>query len=218
MESERISLNLFSGVMGFIILTELLGGWLIQEKRAPFLAVIGILRIIQTGGVLALVLKTGLGLKAIGLQRGRLLHGVYRGGIWSMGFGAVTLLGFGALALLGVNPLTLFHAGFLKNGQPIVSYLLVGVVIGPVAEEILFRGVVYGFLRKWGVVFALFSSTLLFAGLHGLASGAPLTQIAGGLLFAVSYEKEENLMSPIVIHVLGNGAIFTLSVLNRFMG
>jgi membrane protease YdiL (CAAX protease family) len=33
----------------------------------------------------------------------------------------------------------------------------------------------------------------------------------GGILFAVSYEVEKNLLVPITIHSLGNLAIFTIA-------
>lgn len=218
METDRIPLNLFLGVMFFIVLTEFMGGWLIREKGISFLAVTGFLRVVQSGGVLVMVMKMSLGLKVIGLEKERLREGIYRGFLWSMGFGIVTLLGFGGLAIAGINPIRLFHAGFLKNGQNLYTYFIVGALIGPVAEEIVFRGIVYGFLRKWGVGVALFITTLLFVGVHGLGAGVPLTQIAGGILFAVAYEKEGNLLVPVIIHVLGNSAIFTLAVLNGVMG
>jgi len=41
----------------------------------------------------------------------------------------------------------------------------------------------------------------------------PLPQIVGGILFAAAYEKEKNLMVPITIHVLGNMAIFSISLI-----
>ena len=217
MASDQISLKLFLRVLGVILLTELAAGWLIQGRRSHSLYLIGLLRIFQTGGILVLLVGSGEGLDAIGLRRGTLRHGFYRGILWSMGVGVLTLLGFGILFILGQNPLTFFHAGVAKDGATIAAYLAVGVVIGPVAEEILFRGIVYGFLRKWGVLFALYSSTLLFASLHGLSSGIPLIQIVGGLLFALSYEKERSLWPPIIIHVMGNGAIFTLALINRIM-
>ena len=91
-------------------------------------------------------------------------------------------------------------------------FFLVGGVVAPVAEEILFRGLVYGFLRRWGAILAVILSTALFA-LAPPLRGLPLTQIVGGLLFASAYEMENNLLVPITIHVLGNLAIFTLSAL-----
>ena len=92
----------------------------------------------------------------------------------------------------------------------LILFFLVGGVLAPVAEEIFFRGLLYGFFRRWGAAVAVILSTALFAFAHPLQS-LPFTQIVGGLLFALSYEVEGNLLVPITIHVLGNLAIFALS-------
>ena len=55
-------------------------------------------------------------------------------------------------------------------------------------------------------------STLAFVLAHPAGSGIPLPQITGGILFALAYEKEGNLTVPITIHILGNMAIFSLSL------
>ncbi|MGD9179205.1 MAG: CPBP family intramembrane metalloprotease, partial [Desulfobacterales bacterium] len=88
-------------------------------------------------------------------------------------------------------------------------------LIGPLAEEIFFRGILYGFFRKWGVPTAILLSTLFFVLSHTHTSGSiiPVTQLIGGILFAISYEVEKNLLVPITIHCLGNLAIFTLALL-----
>jgi hypothetical protein len=42
----------------------------------------------------------------------------------------------------------------------------------------------------------------------------PITQLVGGIVFALAYEKEKNLMAPITIHCLGNLAIFSIGLLS----
>ena len=66
---------------------------------------------------------------------------------------------------------------------------------------------------RWGIPFAVLLSTLLFVMPHAPSFGSaiPITQLIGGILFAVSYEVEKNLLVPITIHCLGNLAIFTLA-------
>ena len=59
---------------------------------------------------------------------------------------------------------------------------------------------------------ALVLSTLIFVLLHPTISGFPLPQVVGGLVFAVAYEVEGNLLVPITIHALGNMAIFALAL------
>jgi hypothetical protein len=60
-----------------------------------------------------------------------------------------------------------------------------------VAEEIFFRGLIYGYLRRWGFWPALALSTLIFTLLHTGAAGILLPQIVGGLVFAAAYEIEK---------------------------
>jgi membrane protease YdiL (CAAX protease family) len=88
----------------------------------------------------------------------------------------------------------------------------VGGLIAPVAEELCFRGIVYSFFRRWGILIALVASTALFVALHTF-QGLPVVQIVGGIVFAIAYETTGNLMVPITIHCLGNITIFTLSLL-----
>jgi hypothetical protein len=102
-----------------------------------------------------------------------------------------------------------------SESNRLFNFLLVGALIGPVAEEIFFRGILYGFFRRWGIPAAVLLSTLLFILPHSQSSGLalPITQLIGGILFAVAYEIEKNLLVPITIHCLGNLAIFILSLL-----
>ena len=90
---------------------------------------------------------------------------------------------------------------------------MVGGLISPLTEEIFFRGIVYGFLRKWSAILAVLGSTIVFSMVHGITSGVSFIQVVGGLVFAIAYEVEKNLLVPITIHVLGNTAIFVLAIL-----
>ena len=89
---------------------------------------------------------------------------------------------------------------------------MVGGIISPVAEEIFFRGMLYGYFRRWGIWAALLLSTVVFVMAHAIFHRVPLPQIVGGILFALAYEKEKNLMVPMTIHVLGNLAIFAIAL------
>jgi membrane protease YdiL (CAAX protease family) len=93
-----------------------------------------------------------------------------------------------------------------------LQLFLVGGLVGPVTEELFFRGILYGYFRRWGFFPALFVSTLFFVLLHPIKALA-VTQTVGGVLFAAAYEIEGNLLVPITIHVLGNLAIFSLAFL-----
>ncbi len=169
--------------------------------------------------MLQLFLLTGIlfvtkdGLRAIGLSSSTLVKGILRGMMWSLGFGLITAMVFAAMYVAGYNPMTFFSSGNRGTLSEISLYLLAGGLVGPVVEEIFFRGYLYGFFRQWGIAFGIIASTAIFAVLHFHITGIPYIQMAGGLVFAVSYEIEKNLLVPIIIHVTGNIALYTLSLL-----
>lgn len=89
--------------------------------------------------------------------------------------------------------------------------------VGP-GEELIFRGVVQGLLRKaYGVVPAIVLSSALFGVAHYLAlSGeGKITYIAVaavlGLVLGTVYEQSKNLLVPTVIHGLWNTMLFLVS-------
>ena len=126
----------------------------------------------------------------------------------------VAFFAFVVLFVVGINGLTLIQAHLPKKPSEIILFFVIGGMVGPVAEEIFFRGMLYGFFRRWGVVVALVLSTLIFVLAHPVFPGIPVTQVVGGIVFAVAYEVEGSLMAPITIHALGNMGIFTLSLIS----
>ena len=97
----------------------------------------------------------------------------------------------------------------LPLGQ-ILVYALAAVVLAPVAEEVLFRGVLYPTLKQSGHRWlALWVTSLLFASIHfNLMAFVPLTFLA--LVLAWLYERTGNLLASILAHVLFNAVNFTL--------
>ena len=173
---------------------------------------IAVVRMAQTLAVLALaVIHTG-GLSVLGLKGRWLKPGIKTGLAWSAGFALLAGLLFLAALLAGHNLLPWVRAPLPDAASQRVLYFFVGGVVAPVAEEIFFRGVIFGYCRRWGLFAAVVISTTLFAAIHAGAA-LPVTQIVGGVVFALAYHKGRSLMAPIVIHMLGNLAIFTLSLL-----
>ena len=215
MDAERIELKPFLISIALLLLVE--GGRIVLLPRGPLnsvtpLAVIGGIRIVELTLFLAVFLLWGNGLKSIGLSREQVLPGIQKGLIWAICFGVIVSIGSGALFLLGINPLKIFRAPLPETPGALTVFFLVGGLIAPVVEEVFFRGILYGFFRKWGVLLALLLSTTLFILAH---PGPYITQAVGGIIFALAYEREGKLMVPIIIHALGNSSLFTLSLLAR---
>ncbi|MDZ7698608.1 MAG: type II CAAX endopeptidase family protein [Deltaproteobacteria bacterium] len=163
--------------------------------------------------LIVLVICLSEGLSAIGVSSTGLTRGIKRGILWSAAVGCGAFLGFGIFYVLGINLLPLIHTQVPSGGLGILLLFCVGGLVGPIAEELFFRGIVYGFLRQWGALAAVMGSTLLFVPAHpGGYNQIPAMQAIGGVLFSLSYEIEKNLLVPILIHVLGNISIFVLSL------
>ncbi len=213
METKPITLNTLLISAAALIAIELAVNAIIARGLLPFMIGQGLARIFQIIVIVVIVRRWGKGLISIGISRPTIPGGLSKGFLWSLGFGIATGFVFGILFLFGVDVLKLFQTSLPLSRISIFLFLCVGVLIAPIAEEIFFRGILYGFFRRFGVAPALMISTLIFVLLHLVRQGIPLTQIVGGLLFAVAYEVEKNLFVPIVIHCLGNLAIFSLSLI-----
>lgn len=180
-------------------------GWLsglklIAATRTLQMLAVAALATIQTGG-----------LRVIGLDGKNAPAGFKKGLVWSSLFGAMAVLLFGILWITGRDPLALIRSPLPQTARQQALFFLVGGVIAPATEEAVFRGLVFGYLRRWGTAAAIVISTALFAAFHS-GPAVPVTQIVGGLVFAAAYHQAGSLMAPIVIHGLGNLAIFSLSL------
>ena len=196
--------------LGAVILLEAAGGAAGQYTALPRLWLLAFVRLAQTAAVVALVLGRAGALAPIGLDRRSLLPGCHKGLVWSAAFAAAA--GVVLLLLLGMDrrPLAMIRSPLPSDALQQALFFFVGGIVAPVAEEVVFRGLIFGYLRRWGLAAAVLISTALFAALH--LPAIPVTQVVGGLVFAIAYHRSGSLMTPITIHVLGNLAIFTLSL------
>jgi len=210
MEAKQITIKTLAFSCAAVLLVEAV---VRGTSLGSSLAALGGARLLQIALMLRIVMLSAGGVASIGLERAEWFHGLRRGALWSLAFGAVALCAWFALHMAGVDFLAMIRMGLPQEAQTLVLLFLVGGIIAPVAEEIFFRGLIYGFFRRWGVAPALLMSTLLFVLPHAPGRGLPVTQIVGGFIFALSYEREGNLLVPITIHVLGNLAIFAISAL-----
>jgi membrane protease YdiL (CAAX protease family) len=77
-------------------------------------------------------------------------------------------------------------------------------VLGPVGEEVFFRGFAYSALRKkYGVRRGILVSALFFGTYHMIPWQIPYAVVAGVLL-AFVYEKTQSLYPPILFHIINN--------------
>jgi uncharacterized protein len=113
----------------------------------------------------------------------------------------------------GIVPPEQVTVGFLKNHPrpwQTISLGLVAVILAPVAEEMLFRGILYPFIKQRGYPrAALWGTAILFGVIH-FNLGALLPLIGLALAWTWLYERTQNLLAPITGHVIFNAVNFFL--------
>ena len=91
-----------------------------------------------------------------------------------------------------------------------VLLLILGGLLAPLGEELLFRGILFGWLRRWGFVLAAIISAAVFGTAHGFNVVFPAA-IVLGLLNAYVYEKSGSIWPSVVAHATNNVFIFVLA-------
>jgi membrane protease YdiL (CAAX protease family) len=213
MVSTSIKIKTLAASLVLVVATESLGWWILVRTNGSPLAVVGLMRVIQIAALMWIVVKWEKGLAAVGCAPDSWNTGLVKGAVWSLAFGAAAAFAMAVIYLIGKNPLLMLKSPLPSRPWELVLFFAVGGVIAPVAEELCFRGILYTYFRRYGILTALATSTAIFVMLHTYR-GLPLPQIVGGIVFAIAYETSGNLIVPITIHCLGNIAIFTLSLVS----
>jgi hypothetical protein len=113
------------------------------------------------------------------------------------------------LEKLGLPPENQAAVRLLTDATSMWTVVYLGVfavVIAPVAEEFIFRGMLFPFVKRLGFPrLAWFGVSFLFALIHFNApTFVPLFVLALALTWL--YEKTDNLLAPITAHALFNAA------------
>lgn len=89
------------------------------------------------------------------------------------------------------------------------------VLLAPVTEEVLFRGILYPAIKQFGYPrLALWITSLLFAAVHmNMVTFVPLAALA--LVLTALYEWTDNLLAPVMAHVLFNALNFAMLLVQQ---
>lgn len=124
------------------------------------------------------------------------------------------VIGFNRLAVsVGATP---HDPGQIETTLGLVSVLLGSVLVAPIAEEIRFRGLLFGHLlaRTGRLLLAGFVSVVLFGLMHAAIAGLSsvvLTSILGGVLLWLRV-RYQNLAGAWLAHLVVNAWAFALAL------
>lgn len=195
-----------------------------------------IVQLIGADGMLALLVLQNLVFIGVTVVRVRVLR---REPLAVLGFSAphpfrLVLFGIGlgllALFLNGIVGVLFVSFGIRQNqaalyplfpgdyaGQAL--FFIGAAVLAPIGEEVLFRGYLFGSLRRLardsriGIAIAYGVSALVFALSHSLAAtegliGLLVPSFLIGLVFAWGFDRSGSLVPAVIAHAINNGVAF----------
>lgn len=92
--------------------------------------------------------------------------------------------------------------------------ILLLVILAPLGEELLFRGIAYGALKQSGKWRAIIISSILFAMAH-MQIIHFFAIIPMGIILAYLYERTGSLVTPITLHISANAMLIFLWYYNQ---
>jgi membrane protease YdiL (CAAX protease family) len=163
------------------------------------LTVLGTFFAIGLGAVLVAVAPLGkAALPALGFRSANWKYAV---------FGALGALALSvAVSQLGIEPKGMKQViEVVREPRQLVISLLLLAVLAPLVEELVFRGLLYGWVAgRWGSVPALVVSSLAFAAAHFEPAHIVLV-LPLGLLFGWLRRRTDSLLPSLFSHIVNNG-------------
>ena len=111
-------------------------------------------------------------------------------------------------------------ASFPGSGTNIYSFIInilwVGIFV-PFSEEYAFRGVIFSYLRRFGLSFGIVASSVIF----GIAHSSPVQSVYAfvfGLISAFLVTVTGNLKTSVLFHALNNITSIVAEYVSQFMG
>ncbi len=181
------------------------------------------------GGVFFLLIVLGI----CGFMKLRKISIVELFGLNRVTFWKIPLLAFGLL--LGIFPLLGATGAISKHfigpdaqPQEVVKFfqqavqegdshsvlitLLIGGLLAPIAEELMFRGYFYGLCKRYiGIIAGLVLNSLLFSAMHANLAALPSLWVLA-IALTLAYEITGCLLVPIAMHSLFNLTMFAVII------
>lgn len=137
---------------------------------------------------------------------------------WTMGFLAYVLLAEFSLFSLHILEVSKWNHSF----SPSIILIFGAVIFAPIAEELLFRGLILNILlkKKLNIHLAIFIQAVFFVLLHNftyentLSSNIGIAQsLLDAMLFGYARIYTKSIFTPITMHISGNA----IAIIERFI-
>jgi len=186
----------------------------LRDAGVPLLLFIAFQRIAGVFLIVGFLAFWGYGLDHVGLSPSFFRRGLLHGFLWCCGFGVLVGCAGVILYLAGIPVRSFFGITRFQSACGLIAYALVGCLLGPMVEDLVFIGLFYNSLRRRApLLLSIAVIVLLFAAAHGHISVSLVIQGIGAILFTLSFEYSGSLLTPMIIHACGNLAILAMQIL-----
>ena len=123
----------------------------------------------------------------------------------------VGLIGIAAIGIVEEPLWPLFPEWNMEQAIGVGTWAIINsVVLAPILEEIIFRGVILETVRsRWGKMWGVVVSSLLFGAVHGIPQQTINACLVGALLGGV-YIATDSLLVVIILHAINNAISYIL--------
>ena len=139
--------------------------------------------------------------------------GIAKAVAWGVGAGVLAAIG-GVAYLYSLRRLDLLQDAMRESARGLSASVwipLLAIVAAPIFEEFIFRGLIFGGLRRsLGPVPAIAASAAVFAIVHPPASMIPVFGL--GVCAAIAFERTKMLLAPMIAHGIYNAVVLAYQV------
>jgi len=166
-----------------------------------------------------LVRRSGRSWKELGFQIRSKGRTFFFGGLGTLtalacSYGAAYLIMFLFRLIFGRMPVS-GESEKIKSmgGGALTLFVVITVLLAPIFEELLFRGLFYPALRRrFGPTKAILLNGMVFGSLH-FQPLFMLSLILVGMVLCYLYEKTDSLLTPMLTHAFYNAAVLAITLL-----
>jgi len=184
-----------------------------DDTVAKGLALFAISGLAPLGGVLLMIAIRRRGVARFGITR---VSPRWLGIAFLVGLGVVALnLGVTTLATMATDAADVqggYRSAATSGIVGFIGAILLGAVLTPIGEELLFRGVLFTLLARYGIWLAAILSSVVFALSHGLNLATPVA-ILVGLAAAWLMHRTKSVWPGVVVHAVNNASSSVISVI-----
>ena len=114
------------------------------------------------------------------------------------------------ILVFSLNNVFHFTNNYELSSVPILVSLICSGIIGPILEELIYRGIVYNKLKEFNnKKYSIILTSLIFALFHNNLVNAIYAFIVS-FIFIYLYEKNKSLKAPIIMHISLNTTIILM--------